>query len=510
MTDRYKLIAKNTALLYIRMLVILGVNFYTIRVVIDVLGVSDFGIYNLIAGFVIILAFLNNTLATGTQRFLTFEIGKKDFLKLKQTFSSSLMIHTILAILILIAAETIGLWLFYEKLVIPAERLEAAFWAYQFSVFTIMVTVTQVPYVALIIAHERMHIFAYISILEAALKLIMVYLLQVVSYDKLIVYAALMFVVSMSITFYYRRFCHLNYMESHFKFAFDREILKPMLKFSGWNVFGSIGALVATQGIAVLLNMFFGPVANAAHAIAVQVSNGMNQFVNNFQTAMTPQITKLYAKNEIEELNSFLYQNSKYSFLLLWLLALPAFLKLEFLMSLWLTVVPQYSIIFTKLLLVYGLMYALLRPLIMAVQATGKIKGVQLSAGILLIAVFPISYILLINDFPPSSPFIVMLMVWLFHLFIELFFLKKYIGFSSKFFLKYSILPVLAIVVISFVLSEQMLSLFADNLLAAMMFFLVTLTLNFILIYLIGLNYETRKKLYMLVENKLTKKRSIL
>ena len=268
MTHNYKRIAKNTMFLYFRMIIIMAVSFYTVRVVLDTLGVIDFGLYNLVASVVIIMGVLNSTLTSGTQRFLTFEIGKSDLKKLKQTFSTALLIHIALAFLILFLGETIGLWLLYEKMNIPADRFDAAFWVYQFAIASTMVTVMQVPYNALIIAHERMHIFAYISIVEAILKLLVVYLLLVISFDKLIVYGVLMFLVSLSVAMFYRVYVMRNYEESHFSLSFDKEIVKSMLYFSGWNIFGTLGSLLSSQGINIILNIFFGPVAVAARAIS--------------------------------------------------------------------------------------------------------------------------------------------------------------------------------------------------------------------------------------------------
>jgi O-antigen/teichoic acid export membrane protein len=484
------------------MIIIMAVSFYTVRVVLDILGVTDFGLYNLVASFVLLMAVLNNTLTGGTQRFLTFEIGKGDLVKLKQTFSTAVMIHIALALLILLLGETIGLWLLYEKISIPADRFDAAFWVYQFAIFSIMVTVMQVPYHALIIAHERMHIFAYVSIVEAILKLLVVYLLLVISFDKLIIYGILMFLVSLTIALYYRIYVLKNYEESHFTLMFDKHIIKSMMQFSGWNLFGTLGAMLSNHGVSILLNLYFGPVANAAHAISMQVSNGLNQFVNSFQTAITPQITKLYASNKIDELNNFLYQNTKYAFLLLWIMVLPIILKLDYVLSVWLTQIPENTIIFTKLLMIYGLMYSFIRPMVMAIQATGKVKGIQISAGVLLILVLPISWILLENDFPIYSPFIVMLCMWIFHILLEIFFLKRLIGFSSISFLKISVVPLIIIISISLLSLNYLSNLIDNNIYQLLLFFVVSIFVNFILIYFIGIDLQTRKKLKIILKNK--------
>jgi len=380
MQQNYKRIAKNTLFLYFRMIIIMSVSFYTVRVVLDTLGVIDFGLYNLVASFVVIMIFLDSTLASGTQRFLTFEIGKNDLLKLKQTFLTAMIIHIVLAIFILIIGETIGLWFLYEKMNIPTNRFDAAFWVYQFAVFSTMITVMQVPYNSLIIAHEKMHIFAYISILEAILKLLIVYSLLISSYDKLVTYAVLMFLVSVFIAFIYRTYVIKNYQESHFEFSFDKDIVKSMLHFSGWNIFGSLGFLLSAQGINIILNIFFGPVAVASRAISMQISSGLSQFVNGFQQAINPQITKFYASNQLEEMNKLLYQNSKYAFLLLWFLALPVLMQAEYILNLWLVEVPENTIIFCQIIIVHSLINSLNRPYVMAIHATGNMKQTNVTA----------------------------------------------------------------------------------------------------------------------------------
>lgn len=489
------------------MIVIMAVSFYTVRVVLDTLGVTDFGLYNLVASFVILMAVLNSTLTGGTQRFLTFEIGKGDLVKLKQTFSTAIVIHIALAFFILFLGETIGLWFLYEKMNIPVDRFDVVFWVYQFAIASMMVTVMQVPYNALIIAHERMHIFAYVSIVEAILKLLVVYLLLVISFDKLIVYGVLMFLVSLSMAMFYRIYVMRNYEESHFSLTFDKEIVKFMLQFSGWNLFGTLGALLSNQGINIILNIFFGPVAVAAHAISMQVSNGLNQFVNSFQTAITPQITKLYAANRIDELNNFLYQNTKYAFLLLWIVVLPVFLKLDYVLSVWLSQIPQNTIIFTKLLMIYGLMYSFIRPMVMAIQATGKVKGIQMSAGILLILVLPISWVLLENNFPIYSPFVVMLCMWFFHILLEIFFLKRLINFSAITFLRISVAPLLIMISISLISLNYLSYVIENNIYQILLFFVVSMFVNFVLIYFIGIDLHTREKIKLMLVNKYKQQR---
>lgn len=503
MTQNYKRIAKNTMFLYFRMIIIMAVSFYTIGVVLDVLGVTDFGLYNLVASFVAIMVFLNGTLTSGTQRFLTFEIGKNDLKKLKQTFSTALLIHIALAFLILLLGETIGLWFLYEKMNIPADRFDAAFWAYQFAVFSTMVTVMQVPYNALIIAHERMHIFAYISIVEAVLKLLIVYLLLLSSYDKLVTYAILMFLVSVFIAFIYRTYVLKNYEESHLEFSFDRDIVKSMMHFSGWNIFGTLGSLLSAQGINIILNIFFGPVAVAARAISMQVSGGLSQFVNGFQQAVTPQITKLYASNQLEEMNKLLYQNSKYAFLLLWFLALPVLMQTEYILNLWLVEVPQNATVFCQIIIVHGLISSLNRPYVMAIHATGNMKQTNVTAGVILILVLPISYILLDNGFSIITPLIIYMIATVLCFIIELYYLKKWINVSVISLFKNTLFPVAMIAILSIIPLYSMMDLYENSFIKFLFVTFFSMAIVFALSYLIALNREEKTKLKTMIKNKI-------
>nr|WP_233736946.1 oligosaccharide flippase family protein [Halarcobacter anaerophilus] len=372
----------------------MAVNFYTVRVVLDVLGVTDYGIYNLVASFVMILAFLNSTLTSGTQRFLTFELGKEDFVKLKHTFSTAVIIHFILAIIILIFGETIGLWFLYEKMNIPIERFDAAFWAYQFAIFSTMITVMQVPYNALIIAHERMHIFAYISIVEAILKLLVVYLLLIVSTDKLISYAIFMFITSILIASFYRIYTIKNYKESHFEFVFDKKIMKSMMQFSGWNLFGSIAWILMNYGINVLLSIFFSPAIVASRAISMQVNTAIFSLVGNFRTAVNPQIIKMFSSENNNEMKKISLISARYTFYLALILVLPIYFEIDTLLGIWLVDIPLWTIEFCKLILIFSLIQTFDMSFGILFQAIGKMKENQILSGGVYLLVLPLSYIL--------------------------------------------------------------------------------------------------------------------
>lgn len=445
MTENYKRIAKNTLFLYFRMILIMGVSFYTVRVVLDTLGVVDYGLYNLVAGFVLILAFLNNTLTSGTQRFLTFEIGKNDFEKLKQTFSISLIIHVVLAFFILIIGETIGLWFLYEKMNIPIDKFDAAFWVYQFALFSTMISVIQVPYNALIIAHEKMHIFAYISILEALLRLLIVYLLLISDYDKLITYAVLMFFVSVFIASIYRTYVVKNYQESHFEFSFDKNIIKLILHFSGWNLFGSFAWIIMNQGINILINIFYGPVLVAARVISLQINSGLLTFVNGFRTALNPQIIKNYSSGNIEEMKVLLLVSAKYTFYLALFLIFPVYIELENLLNIWLVDVPEWTLIFCKLILIFTLIQTFDLSFGILFQATGDMKANQIMSGGIYLSVIPI--FLLINFFyelkPNSIFYLQIIATSLVSFVVKIYLLNKTLDISLIMYFKVIILPVI-------------------------------------------------------------------
>lgn len=451
-TENNKRIARNTGMLYLRMFFTMGVSLFTSRVVLNTLGVVDFGIYNVVGGIVVMFAFLNGTLGSGTQRFITFQLGKNDFDELKKIFSISLSLHAIIALIILILAETIGLWFLNNKLNIPLDRLNAAQWVYQFSVLASVISIIQVPYNASIIAHENMSVYAYVSIVEVLLKLILIYLLWVSNYDKLIVYSFLIFAVSLLTMLIYRIYCKKKYPECNYYYVWDKKIFQSMLNFSGWNIFGVLAFTGANQGINILLNIFFGPSVNAARAVSYQVSSSVNAFVTNFQTAVSPQIVKLFAENKIEELKQLVFQNAKYAFLLLLFISLPVMFELEIILYLWLKNVPDSTVLFCRIILIQSLLYSINTPFIMAIHAVGKTKFINLTGGVALLMVLPISYVLLKMNFPAYFPFIIYILGTLGEFYFDLYFLKKFINLSYREFFVKTIFPIIQILLISLVL----------------------------------------------------------
>lgn len=406
-SENNKRIAKNTMLLYARMLFMMAVSLFTSRVVLNTLGVEDYGIYNVVGGVVAMFGFINGSMSSATQRYITFALGKGDMRNLQKVFSTALQIHVLIAAVIVVLGETVGLWFLYSQMQIPAERMDAAFWVLQCSIVSTVVMIVSVPYNADIIAHEKMSAFAYISILEVVLKLAVVYVLLIFSYDKLILYAFLILAVQLLIRFCYSRYCNRHFEESKYHHVWDKPLFKEMTGFASWSMFGNLSGVLYGQGLNMLLNVFFGPVVNAARAVAVQVQNAIQQFVSNFQMALNPQITKTYAKGEMEEMHKLMFRSARFSFYLLFLLSLPFLFETEFILTIWLKTVPDNTVVFLRIMICTSLIYALANPLLVANQATGKVRKYQAVCGSILLMILPISYVCLRLGCPAYSVFIV-------------------------------------------------------------------------------------------------------
>ena len=396
-----KRIAKNTMFLYFRMILIMGVTLYTSRVILDKLGIEDYGLYQVVGGVVGMLSFLNGTLSTGTSRFLTFELGTGNTEKLKRTFSTAFYVHVILAIIVIVLMETGGLWFLYNKLVIPPDRLDACFWAFQLSLFTTFIAITQVPYTATIMAHERMGIYAYISIFEALAKLGVCYLLSITSIDRLVFYAILIAIVQLLVAAFYRIYSIRKFSETSLLRVFDRNILKSMMSFSGWNVLANISNMLGQQGTLVLINMFFAPVVVTAQAVAGQVSGAMMQFVNNFRTAINPQVIKLYAAGDREGSKRLTLQTTVFCFDLVLLLGLPAIFIMNTIMHVWLVEVPDYAVVFTQWIIIRQIVGTFSASFYTPMMAANKMKTNSMAAVYLGIGEFFLLYFFLKLGFGP-------------------------------------------------------------------------------------------------------------
>lgn len=472
------------------MLFMMAVSLYTSRVVLNTLGVSDYGIYNVVGGVVAMFGFINNSMSSATQRYITFALGRGDKDNLKKVFSTALQIHVLISALIVILGETIGLWFMYEKMQIPENRMDAAFWVLQCSILSAVVMIISVPYNADIIAHEKMSAFAYISVLEAVLKLAVVFLLLISSYDRLIFYAFLILAVQVLIRFCYSHYCNKHFEETKYHKVWDKSLFKEMTGFAGWSIFGNLSSVLFGQGLNMLLNVFFGPVVNAARAIAVQVQTAIQQFVGNFQMALNPQITKTYAKGEMEEMHKLMFRSARFSFYLLFFLSLPVLFETEQILTVWLNVVPENTVIFLRIMICISLIFTLSNPLMVANQATGKVRKYQIICGSIQLLILPISYVSLKLDFPAYSVFIVHFIIELITQCIRMILLKPLIGLTMKDYLSNVYSRVILVVVLS-VIIPLTIYLNMDN--TALRFFLVCimslLSVSFVT-YRVGLSQK--------------------
>lgn len=413
-SEKNKQIAKNTLLLYVRMLFMLAINLYTSRVILQTLGVEDFGIYNVVAGVITMLGFLTGSLGGASSRYITYDLGKGNMQIMKRTFGNILTIHFLLAGIIIIIGETVGLWFMLTQLQIPSEREIAAFWVYQFSVFSSVLAIVSIPYNASIIAHEKMSVFAYISIADAVLKLVIVYALLIIPYDKLIVYAILFFIIQLFDRIVYSIYCRKHFEETRSKFKFDMQLFKEIFAYAGWTMNGNLAVIGYTQGLNILLNMFFGPTVNAARGIAVQIQNTAQNFCSNFQMALNPQLTKSYAIGDYIHMHWLLKASSKISFFLMLFISLPIMLEADLVLYWWLGTVPEHTANFLRLMLFWSLLYALSNPILVSVHATGKLKRFQIIEGTMLLSIVPIAYFLLKYFHIPAE------YVFLTHIIIEI------------------------------------------------------------------------------------------
>ncbi len=382
------------------------VSLYTSRVVLAALGVEDYGIYNVVGGVVAMFSILSGSMSVAISRFITVDVGKGDIERLKTIFSTSVMIQIIMSVVIFILVESVGIWFLNNKLVIPPERLFAAHWVLQLSLLTFIVSLISMPYNAVIIAHEKMSAFAYISILEVVLKLIIVYLLYISPIDKLIVYAVLLACVAIIIRMVYGSYCKRHFEESHYKPCFDKKLLREMFGFIGWAFWGNGVVVLKDQGINILLNLFCGPAVNAARGVAMQVNTAMYGFVQNFMTAVDPQITKLHSSGDLPVMHKLITRSSKFSFFILLVLLLPVCANINYILGLWLVEVPDHTANFIVLILLCSLLDCYSHPILTGVLAEGRIKRYEIALTFTYLSYFIVSYILLRHGLQPEWVFI--------------------------------------------------------------------------------------------------------
>lgn len=450
MIDNNKKIAKNTIVLYIRMLLLILVTLYTSRVVLKTLGEEDFGIYNIVGGVVVLFSFFNGAMVLATQRFLSYEIGKGDNLSANKYFSTSLVIHIVWALLFLFIMETLGYYLFLKYINIPLERIDVAKWVFHFSILSACIGILRTPYSAVVVANEHMTFYAYISIFEVVGKLVVVYFLELVTFDKLLLYSFLIFVVFCVTSLIYFIYCKRKYSICSFSFCNEKKRYMQLCSFSGWSLLGSMANAGANQGMNILLNIFYGVVLNAAMGIANQVNAAIYNFVSSFQTAFNPQIIKSYASKDYQYFYTLLLNTSKYSFILIWILSLPVLICCPEILHLWLGDIPLYTVDFTRLIIIYSILDAIQGPLWTSVQATGKIKIYQILMSILILLNLPLSYLFLRMGYPPEIVLVVRVISNCIILVVRIIYLVRLFNFPAKRYLVDTLSKCLFLVILSF------------------------------------------------------------
>lgn len=490
-----KRIAKNTLFLYVRMLLIMGVSLYTSRILLKALGVDDYGLYSAVGGIVSMFSFMNGSLSAATSRFITVEIGRNDYEKIKNVFSTAVITHIIIALIIIVLSETLGLWFFYNKMIIPEERINAAFWVFQISIISSFFSLTQVPYNALIIANEEMSIYAYVGIAEAVSRLLIAFAIVVSPFDKLVFYAVLLCLLHIIILLYYRYYCNKRYSVCKVQSIKDTSLLKEMLAFAGSDIIGQISVLAQGQGLNLLLNTFFGPAVNAARAIAYQVQGAVTQFSNNFMTAVKPQIIKQYTEGNIKEMLNLLINSSCFSFYLMWMISLPIILKAPYILSLWLGEYPDHTVTFLVLVLILCLIQTIKTPRTTVFHATGHIKLTNIVVGGILCMALPVAYVLLRLGLAPESVFWAAILTMTISEFASVFILKKYLDYSIKNYLLNVHFRCLCVAIISFIATYLMNTLYSEMSFLHLLYTIVISTCSIVVtVLLIGLSKSMKSK----------------
>ena len=446
-TNKNKRIARNTIYLYIRMLFVLVVNLFTSRVILRTLGVVDYGVYNVVAGFVSMFSFLNTSMSNGIQRYYNFALGKNERDGVQKVFITAITIQFTIMLLMLILVETIGIWYLETEMVIPDDRMNAARFVFQVSVVSLSIVMMQIPYSALIMAYEKMDYYAFVGVLDVLLKLGIVYMIPLFGSDNLVTYGTLLLGVTILNFILYSGYTKKHFKGLKYKFVFYKDLFKSMFQFSGWNVLGTFAFMLKGQGLNMVLNVFFGPVVNAARGIASQVMSALQGFSSNMVIAFRPQIVQSYAAGEYSRVKNIFYSESKISYILLYILVIPVVLEIDYILGLWLgkDIVPEWTVSFTILVLANMLVNTFHTPLTQVVHATGKMKKYQLAIFFIICSIVPISYFVLKLGFGPNSAFIVSLILCFINVFVSLLIVHSLFPFSYKEYFRKVIVPCLGI-----------------------------------------------------------------
>lgn len=490
------IIIKNTLMLYVRQIFILVINLYATRVIINVLGVEDYGIYNAVAGVVLLFNFLSTALASASQRFLSFDLGRKDYNSLVRTFSMTVYIYLILSVVILALSSSFGFWLLNNQLVIPEPRMSAARWAFFFSLVSFFITIIRTPFHASILAHEDMNYFAWLSIIEVLLKLVLVFVIQVFDYDKLIIYSVMMALTSLVVFALYWVINWAKYKECRVILFWDTSLFKRIISFSSWNLFGHMAGVLQSQGINILLNIFYGPVVNAARSIAQQVSGAVNNFASNFNIAVRPRIVKEYSANHHEDVISLVFWSSKMTAFLLLIFEIPLMLEMNTVMSLWLGTVPEYVVVFTRIIIIESFLSSISGSIMASVNATGNIQRYQASVGSIILLNVPLAYIALKLGASPVITLAVGVVVSLVAFIFRIIIARTVVGFSGLKFLVDVVFRIVLVIIGAAVFPSVVMAWMDPGIFRLLIVIGVSVISTSVAVFIIGLN-ETERRMFM-------------
>lgn len=494
-SDSNKRIAKNTVMLYFRMFIMMAIGLFTSRVTLQVLGVDNYGINNVVGGVIGMFSLVTGALVNSVSRFLTFELGKKDNSKLNEVFCTSINVMGLLSIVFFVLSETVGVWFLYNKLNIPADRISAANVVLQCSIAGCIMGLMYIPYNALIIAYEKMSIWAYLSILDVVMKLLVVYAIYISPFDKLKTFALLGLGWAILNQIIYRIYCHRTFSVARYHFIIDKQLMKRIFSFAGWNFFGQGAYVINNEGVNIVINLFFGVTVNAARGIAMSVNGYVTQFANNFMVALNPQITKSFAAGNYEETHKLIFRGAKFTYFLMLLLMLPICLETKTILHLWLGIVPEYAVVFVRWTLIITLVNSLSNTLITGLHASGNLKRYMTIVGIVEISNFPLTYIAFKLGLEPVAAYWVFASVYLILMFLRLYLIKDLIYLNGREYIKAVYFRVFPVSLVAAVIPVAICCYFEDSILRFFIVSFISLCCSFLSIYYIGLEKHERNKI---------------
>lgn len=503
--ENTKRVAKNTGLLYVRTIVMMLISLFTSRIVLEALGVENYGIYNVVGGVVGMFSIISGSLSSSISRFLTFALGEENHEKLRRIFSMSISIQFLIGFVIIVLAECCGVWFINNKLNIPPDRLIAAHWVFQCSLLAFFTSLISIPYNACLIAHERMDVFAYMTILDVVFKLIVAYAIFVTPFDSLITLAVLNLFVSILMRIIYGIYCAKHFDECRYEWTkFDKSLAKEMTGFAWWSFFGNTAWIFNTQGVNILINMFFGVVYNAARGVAAQVEGAVMGFVNNFSTALSPQITKSYAAGDKEYMFSLICRGTKFTYFLTLFFAIPLWFEAQTVLSIWLVEVPIDSAIFLKLSLICSIITTAGSPMLTAIMASGDIKKYEIVVTVIGYLVFPLTYLAYKLGASILSTYFIFMVIYSCLIWVKVDFSKRLFGFPVKLFISKVLTPSILTTIISFILPVCLTLLMPESLLRLLLMVPLTLFSTAVCVYLVGLTQGERQFVAIKIQSKLS------